>query len=88
MGGLLDLSWHNDVCPRFALSEDGSGPNLWVDHVDPQQRENGPDTPRFLVIVQMGDSASSDDAQVHEGNDLRDAVAAFVAAAHSFKSRN
>lgn len=76
--GVRDLSWHNDTCPRFAVTEDGQGPNLWVDHPDPDERELGGS--RFYVVHQAHDCASSDDVQIHEGDDLAAAVAAFVTA--------
>lgn len=88
MGGIVDLSWHNDVCPRFCVTEDGSGPNLWVDHPDPERREYGPDRQRFLVTVQVGETESSDDFVAHEGDDMQAAIAAFVDAAHAWASRN
>lgn len=86
--GIVDHSWHNDVCPRFCITEDGSGPNLWVEHPDPNRREYGPDAHRFLIIVQMGEINSSDDQAVYEGDDLPEAVAHFKAAALAWAARN
>lgn len=76
--GIRDISWHNDTCPRFAVTEDGSGANLWVDHPDPDHREML--NKRFLVINQAGDCASPDDEELYEGDDVHEAIAAFVAA--------
>jgi len=40
-----DISYSNDVCPSFAYK----GYQIWIDHIDYQQRENGQDTYRFAV---------------------------------------
>lgn len=76
--GIQDLSWHNDACPRFAVTDDGVGPNLWVDHPFPHLRETGGE--RFTVIVQPSENSSSDDTLIHSGDDVVAAVAAFIAA--------
>jgi hypothetical protein len=75
--GLQDLSWHNDVCPRFGCNDEGIGPNLWVDHVDPEKRECCP-TPRYLVVFQVSDCSSSDDVVLYHGDDVHEAIEAFV----------
>jgi hypothetical protein len=85
---IRDLSWHNDTCPRFALTDEGEGPNLFVEHPDPAQREYGADAPRFVVVILASDVGSTGDLQVHDGDDVREAVAAFMAAAHGWLSRN
>jgi hypothetical protein len=41
-----DTSWHNDISPSFEL--DGHV-RLWVDFLDPEEREMGPEWPRFRV---------------------------------------
>ncbi len=60
---LEDLSWHNDICPSFTTKgiaandptyHEGVDVRLWVDHPDPQERETGPDTPRFRVTGFFG----------------------------------
>jgi hypothetical protein len=74
--GIVDLSWHNDVCPRFAVHDEGFGPNLWVDHPDPDKREMCP-TPRFLVLRQVGEEGSADDIALYHGDNLTAAIDAF-----------
>ncbi len=54
-----DLSWHNDVCPRFGFIE-RDGEDEWqivlaVDHPDEGEREGGLESPRYWVVVEMGD---------------------------------
>lgn len=54
--GLVDTSWHNNVCPSFQVecSTDANGVTLihdliiWADHPDPDQREI-PSNSRFLI---------------------------------------
>jgi hypothetical protein len=75
--GIRDLSWHNDTCPRFGVNGDGIGPNLWVDHEDPERREMHP-TPRYTVINQTHDCESSDDVEVYRGDDVREAIEVFL----------
>lgn len=62
---LEDLSFGNDVCPSFTtrvLAQNdpdyhaGVDVRLWADHPDPQQRETGPDTPRFRVSHFFGET--------------------------------
>lgn len=70
-----DLSWHNDVSPTFAFNEGKTGRILWVDHIDPDERENGPDTPRFTVTLNDDDGDYVDD--VWYGDDMATAIARF-----------
>jgi hypothetical protein len=86
--GIVDLSWHNDVCPRFTTNDEGIGANLFVDHPDPNKREMGPDVKRFLVLVQVHDCQSTDDQVVCETDDMEEAIAAFVDAAIGWTRRN
>jgi hypothetical protein len=44
--GFSDSSWHNDVCPSY--SSELFGLRIWIDYVDPAQREVDQDE-RFLV---------------------------------------
>lgn len=48
-GRLYDDSWHNDVCPRFDTALRGRTLTLWIEHPDPNEREDGPETKRYLV---------------------------------------
>lgn len=80
--GIRDISWHNDTCPRFALTDDGEGPNLWVDHPDPDNREF--QCHRFLVTIQHGDGPSTDDEEIYDGDDVSVAVTAFIMSALKF----
>lgn len=74
--GIVDLSWHNDTCPRFGVHDEGFGPNLWVDHPNPDKREMCP-TPRFLVRRQVGEVDSADDIVLYHGDDMHAAIEAF-----------
>jgi hypothetical protein len=73
--GITDDSWHNDICPSFIWTAlDNNDPDtlikLWVDHVDPQEREGGPDAPRFMVTI-------GQDAEL-ETDDVSEALALFA----------
>lgn len=63
--GFIDTSWHNNTCPSFTSDE--LGLEVWVDYLDPSQREYGPKYPRFNVSPQdhgvecSGDSLQTDD---------------------------
>lgn len=53
-----DISWRQDCCPRF---DAGAGISVFVDYLNPAEREF-PDTNRFCVSVDdTGDSFASDD---------------------------
>lgn len=45
--GMVDESWHNDICPRYEMSitgadiGDGIDLRLWADHDEPAEREMG-----------------------------------------------
>ncbi len=53
--GFADSSWHNDSCPSFTNS--ALQLIIFVDYLDPTQREIGTDSDRF--IVQALDSEGS-----------------------------
>jgi hypothetical protein len=57
LGKLDDTSWHNDVCPSFA-SASNNDLRIWIDHVDPEQREVG--GKRFVVTITHEDGSSAD----------------------------
>jgi hypothetical protein len=49
-GILKDISWHNDVCPSFAVddpADEERGVRLWVDHPILAERETG--NKRFAI---------------------------------------
>lgn len=50
--GMVDTSWHNDVCPSYArLREDGSDAlRIWIEHPDKTQREYD-EQKRFMVVT-------------------------------------
>lgn len=51
-GELEELSWHNDVAPSYGIQTNlGFEVRIWANHPDPQERETGPRTPRFVVNV-------------------------------------
>ena len=55
--GFRETSWHNDSCPSFALGrKDGASVYVYVDAVDPEERETG--GPRFYVYVHTPDGAN------------------------------
>lgn len=51
--GFKDVSWHNDICPRFV--SDALGLEIWVDYADPAHREF-PRLHRFSVCHDGGDN--------------------------------
>lgn len=63
--GVEDVSWHNDICPSFtfaAVAELGLVDlRLWVEHPDPEQREAGPNAPRYAVMLDSEETYSGDD---------------------------
>lgn len=84
-GKLVDVSWHNDVCPSFSpkqpgragedrLSDDvvNDAVKIWIDHPDVGQRELGEGTKRFAVTV-------TDDAGDAESTLHTDALAELLA---------
>lgn len=64
-GLLEDRSWHNDVCPSFAVpgypEDDDYITRIWVDHPDPEEREFGEYAPRFGVAKGPDQFYSGDD---------------------------
>lgn len=65
--GFDDISWHNDICPSFGIEQPGTRGDLimsvFVDALDPAERETGPETPRFSThwYDENGDVAESFD---------------------------
>jgi len=53
-GKLKDTSWGNDICPSFMTLDEKL--QLWVDHPDPEQREE-PSYPRFGVNLLHADGS-------------------------------
>ena len=45
--GWEDCSWVNDACPSFYTN----GYQIFVDHLDPKQREVGEDSLRFSIFL-------------------------------------
>lgn len=65
---LTDESWHNDVSPKFSTQArpvKGALTRLclWVDHIDANERETGPETPRFRVCSEVYDAGTWQDDQ-------------------------
>lgn len=54
-----DVSWGNDMCPSFVKPIEGTKLSLkcWADHPDPEERETGPETKRFIVELDDEDGA-------------------------------
>lgn len=92
-GELLDQSWHNDICPSFSHRDldptDDYDLRLWVDHAEPDQREYGPDTYRYLVTELISHQLlfATDDI-VEALNELRHGVAMYLGFVHYTKTDN
>jgi hypothetical protein len=76
---LIDISWHNDICPSFVVAGCGDDvdeelPRLWVDFERADDRET-PSAPRFMVSCGNGDEAIFESE-----TDAAGAVAALLAA--------
>ncbi len=59
--GLTDNSWHNDACPKFDVPVTNDPYcelliTLWVEHPDPEQRESGSESSRFIVAIDAWDT--------------------------------
>lgn len=81
--GWVDSSWHNDVCPSFENT--ALGLVLYVDHPDPNEREHGPETPRYSLhrwdeeSLSLGESFLASEAW----EDISDAVAGAARSAYA-----
>lgn len=79
-GDIVDVSWHNDACPSFALKgSNGADYALCCDHPDPQQREFGPECERFRVCSGSGDDSAQ---EFYEGEDVNAALEALMHLRH------
>ena len=85
--GVEDLSWHNDACPSFGFyledpaTKDNHELRIWVEH--PTEPEI--DGHRFMVgycpwsaTPCPGLADSQDGKDIWSGNDVREAIKAFV----------
>ena len=54
--GWEDNSWHNDVCPRAMkrTPDETIEYSIWQDYVDPDRRERGSATKRYLFQITVG----------------------------------
>jgi len=59
-GMIQDTSWHNDASPSFELEVRGKRFRVWVEHEDPQMRED-PDSVRYLAMVQTDEEGQEHD---------------------------
>lgn len=64
LGDWEDVSWHNEVCPRF--NSERFGLAVWVDYDDPAERElNCIDQPgewkKYTVVQLLDEGELSDD---------------------------
>lgn len=94
--GLVDTSWHNDVCPSFAITledpvtHDIHDLRLWVEHTDPERREY--EGPRYAINYQPWSSEPvpgvqvSDEGDLYRGDDLDEALAAYREAADRIRT--
>lgn len=64
--GWIDVSWHNDACPRFVIPS--LCVSIWIDWPDPADREAG--GKRFIVNVCDPDTHEMpDDGFLYEDDD-------------------
>jgi hypothetical protein len=70
------MSWKNDAAPSFGVYDEDTdvAVRLWVDHPDPEQRENW--GPRFAVTVTLADGSVADEETV-ETDDVNEAIEAW-----------
>lgn len=61
IAGWHDESWGNDACARLVCD---ANPDLflWCDYAEPAERETGPNTKRFTLIV--GEYGNPDDQTI------------------------
>jgi hypothetical protein len=81
-----DCSWHNEMCPRFAVgSVDEDKLTLWVDHPVAEEREVSGG--RYLVCKATGIlKGDGPDLTVYEGDNMQKAITtALEIARYEFK---
>jgi len=77
-GTLVDISWHNDVCPSFVRAGDeelDSATRLWVSPANPEDREY-PEFKHFGVYDHSGNGRSiieTDDVEIALAHLLKEA---------------
>ena len=64
---LVDKSWHNDVSPSFYFKTPTGFMVLWVDHEDPEQREDN-EQDRYVVITAVN-SGTDESPEVYHDED-------------------
>ena len=64
---LVDKSWHNDVSPSFYLKAPTGFMVLWVDHEDPEQREDS-EQDRYVVMTAVN-SGTDEYPEIHHDED-------------------
>ena len=72
---LVDISWHNDVCPSFCRKGDEDSENgirLWVSHPDPDQQE--------IPQERYGVYDHQQQLSLYEGDDVQAAITALLEA--------
>jgi hypothetical protein len=58
--GFIDMSWHNDVSPKFERKYGESHcVTLWIDYANEDRRECGGN--QFILTIQPDDSENYDD---------------------------
>ena len=79
LDGFKDSSWHNDVSP--CMINETKHICIWLDYVDPTQRETGYHGHRFIVTRLTKDNQHiADESAELLGTDSWDEVIAFVKA--------
>jgi|TARA_R110000796_G_scaffold214631_1_gene330564 hypothetical protein len=67
-----DCSWKNDCCPSFLISDsildEEHSIKIWVDHIDPDQRESG-SLKRFCAVME---TAFDDFEELFSSDDLNE----------------
>lgn len=70
-----DMSWHNDACPSFGVTDDEARITvcIWVEHPDKDQRETGSEH-RFSVTLY---TETEDHDAKYEGDDVDEAIRVY-----------
>lgn len=69
--GAVDMSWHNDTCPKFHITIGGHVLEVFCDWLDPKGRDI-PGCKRFHVYVCTADGDPLADRAILETNDLEE----------------
>lgn len=68
-----DCSYSHDACPSFCL-KDKADIRLFINRLNPEDRYDGPEGPRFCVMIDVG----ADIHTVYSGDDYLQALASVI----------